>query len=139
VLDLDEPVNILDMSSSDPSHFDCTLFKGYGLDGVTMDFFPSSIVEDEPYAIDETYLSFCYRFTILLMSMPSMSGGEHELDVDVEIDFEGGPSDGAHHRIIMLMDPELWKFFILKKDLNPESLMWFLLLQQFEFEVRDKG
>ena len=71
------------MSPSDPFSFDCVLFKGSGLDDVTVDSLPPSIVEDEPYAIDEGYLSNCYGFMTLLMSMPPMRGGEHELDEDV--------------------------------------------------------
>jgi len=64
----------------------------------------------------------------LLMSIPPMNGGEHELDANVQIEIEGRPSEGAHVRIFVFMDPELWKFFILKKDLNLMSLSWFLLL-----------
>ena len=36
VLDPDEPVNMLDTSPNDPASFDCALFEGYGLDGVTV-------------------------------------------------------------------------------------------------------
>ena len=42
-------------------------------------------------------------------------------------------------RMIVFVDPKLWTYLMLKKDLNPESLKWFFLLQQFEFEVRYKG
>jgi len=58
----------------------------------------------------------------------SIECGEHELDMDVEIQFEGGPFDGAHLRLIVYMDNGIWEFFMLKKDLNLESLRWFLLL-----------
>jgi len=71
--------------------------------------------------------------------MPPISGGEHELNLDVVIEFEGGPSDGVHLRMILYMDNAIWKFFMLKKDLNPKSLRWFLLLQEYGFKVHDKG
>ena len=81
MLDLDEAMNILDMTLNDPCHFDCTLFEGTGVDGVMVDSPPLSIVENKPYTVDEGYLSACCRFVTLLMSMPPMSGGVPELDV----------------------------------------------------------
>jgi len=48
---------MIDMTLNDPSSFECTLFQGSGLDGVTVDYFPPSIVENEPYAVDEGCLS----------------------------------------------------------------------------------
>jgi len=61
------------------------------------------------------------------------------MNVEREFDFyKGGPSDGAHPKIVVYIDHTLWKFFMLKKDLNLESLRWFLLLQEFEFEVFEK-
>jgi len=68
-----------------------------------------------------------------------MSGVEWDINVEIEIVFEGGSSDGPHPRIILFVDPTLRQFFMLKKDLNPESLRWCLLLQQFDFAVYDKG
>jgi len=37
-----------------PFQFDCALFEGYGLDGVTVDSLPPSI-EDKPYDVDDGY------------------------------------------------------------------------------------
>jgi len=69
-----------------------------------------SIVKGEPYAIDEGYLSDLCRFvTLIMMSMPPMSGVECNMDVDVEMTFKGRPSEGAHPRIILFTDPMLWK------------------------------
>jgi len=62
------------------------LFEGYGLDDAMVDSLPPSVVEDEIYAVDEGYLSDCCRFITLLMSMTLISGGEHELDVEVGIE-----------------------------------------------------
>jgi len=67
-----------------------------------------------------------------------MSGVECDMDMEIEIAFEGGLYHGAHTGIILFMDPTIWKYFILKKDLNPESLRWYLLLQQIDFEVRQR-
>ena len=97
MLDLDEPISMPDMSLNDPSNFDCALFKGSGLDGVTVDSLPPSIIEDKSYAIEEGYLSDYCRFIILWMFMPLMSGGVHELDVDFGLKF--GPFDGDGPRM----------------------------------------
>ena len=65
---------------------------------------PRSIVKSEPYAIDEGYLSDLYRFVSLMISMPPMSGVECDKDVDIGIEFKGGPTDGAHSRIVIFMN-----------------------------------
>ena len=48
-----------------------------------------------------------------MMSMPPMSGVEHELDVDFGIEFELGPSNGAHPKIVIFMDLVLWKLSLI--------------------------
>jgi len=65
VLDLDKPTSMLDMNPNDPSSFDCVLFKGSGLNGVTVDSLPSSIVKDEPCDVEEGYLIDYFRFITL--------------------------------------------------------------------------
>jgi len=50
----------------------------------------------------------------------------------------GRSSNGARPKIIVYMDHALWKFFMLKNELNRKSLRWLLLLQEFEFEVFDQ-
>jgi len=87
------------------------------------------IVEDEPYAVDEGYLSNCCRFMTLLMFMPPMSGGKHDLDMELRIEFRCRLFAGANPRMIVFMGSAPWKYLMLKKDLNPEMLRWFLLLQ----------
>jgi len=47
VLDLDEPAHLTDITQNYPYSFDCALFVGYELDGVTVDPLSTSIVEDE--------------------------------------------------------------------------------------------
>jgi len=69
--------------------------------------------------------------------MPPVSGGVQEVDGDFE--FEFGPFDGDGPKIRVLLDPILWKLLRSKKDLNPELLRWFLLLQKFKVEIVDKG
>jgi len=77
--------------------------------------------------------------TLLLFS-PALSGVECNMDMKIEFEFrEGAPSDAACAKIIVYMDPAAWQFFMLKKDLHSESLRWFLLLQEFEFEASEKG
>jgi len=46
-------------------------------------------------------VSDCYRFISLIMSIPLMSGGAHELDLDFELEF--GPIDGDGPRMIVLL------------------------------------
>ena len=118
MLDSNKPVSMLDMTLNDPSSFDCTLFEASGLDGVVVVSLPPSIIEDRPYVVDERYVSDCYRFITLMMSMPPMSGGVHELDLDFELEF--GRFDGDGPRMMVLLDPSLSRTLMFKKDLNPE-------------------
>ena len=53
--------------------------------------------------------------------------------------FEFGPYDGDRPNMSVNLDPKLWKLLRSKKDLNPELLRWFLLLQQFNVKIVDKG
>jgi len=85
-------------SPNDPPIVDCDLFKGQGLDSMNVEPLPLSIVRDKPYAIDEGYLSYCYKFMILMLSMPPLSGVERNLD----------------------MDCALWNILMLKKDLKSQ-------------------
>jgi len=36
--------------------------------------------------------------------MPPMDGIKYDVDVDIDVKFEGGPFGGAHPRIIVFMD-----------------------------------
>jgi len=137
VLDSNEPMNMLNMTLKVPSNLNYTLFKGSGLDGVTVDSLPPSVIGDMPYAVDEGYVSDCCRFITLMMSMPPTSGGVPNLNVDFELEF--GPFNGDGPRMIMLLDPSLWRTLMLKKDLNPEILRWVLLMHQFNFKALNKG
>ena len=77
---------------------------------------------------------------MFMLSIPPLSGVGHGIDMDIEFDFcKDGSSNVAGPTIIVYMDHALWKFLMMKKDLNPESLRWYLLLREFDFEVRDKG
>ena len=90
---------------------------------MTMKPFPLSIVQDEPYTVDEGSLGYCCRFVTLLLSMPSLRSDENDLDMEVDFDFcEGTPSKGARPKLIIYVNHALWQIFMLKKDLNPESL-----------------
>jgi len=76
----------------------------------------------------------------LMLFMPSLSGVERDMDMEIEFDFcEYGPSDGARLKVIIYLDLVALQLFMLKKAIRHESLRWFLLLQEFEFEVREKG
>ena len=71
------------------------------------------------------------------MSMPPMSGGLEEVDLDMEFGFGPFASDGRKIRVSL--DPRLWRLLGLKKDLTSGLLRWFLMMNQFDLEVRDKG
>ena len=105
IVDSDKPMDVLDVTLNEPFSFYCTLFEGSGFDNVKVDSFPPSIVKTKPYAIDEGYLSACCRFVTLWMSMPPMSGGVHEMDVDVEFGFGLVDNDGP--RMTVFLDPTL--------------------------------
>ena len=79
--------------------FNCTLFEGSRLDGVTVDSLPPSIMEDKPYAVDEGYVSNCCRFIFFMMYMPPTGGGVHEVDLDFELEFR--PFNGGGPRMIV--------------------------------------
>jgi len=68
---------------------------------------PPNIVENEPHAIDEGYLSNLCRFVTLMMSMPPMDGIGCDVDVEFDVVFEGGSFDGAHPKVIVFIDPAL--------------------------------
>jgi len=105
---------------------DYSLFKGQGLDHVKVNSLPASIIEDGPYAINEGYLSDFLQVCDLDDVYASHGWRRIDVDVDIDVVFEGEPFDGAHPRMIVVMDPALWGPFMLKKDLNPETLRWFL-------------
>ena len=83
-------------SPNDPPIVDCDLFKGQEFDSLNVEPLPLSIVKDKSYSFGEDYLSYCCRFTTLLLSMPPLSGIKRDMDVDLDFDFyKGGSSNGA--------------------------------------------
>ena len=56
-IDLDELVDLPDLTLNDPSSFSYPLFEGLGLDNVKVDSCPPNIVETKPYAVNEGYLN----------------------------------------------------------------------------------
>ena len=59
--------------------------------------------------------------------------------MNVDMKFAFGSYDGDGPKMRVRLDPKLWELLRSKKDLNPELLRWFLLLQQFKVEIVDKG
>ena len=101
----DEPVVLYDSNLNDPSSFSCVSFEGLGLDNDKEDSIPPTIVETEPYAVDEGYLNECCRFMILWMSIPPMGGGLEEVDMEMKFDFGSFADDGPKMRVAL--DPKL--------------------------------
>ena len=139
VVDSDEPMSMLKITQNDPSRIDYALCAGSGLDGVMVDSLPPSIIKDRPDDVDEGYVSDSCRCITLMMSMPPMSGGVHELDLDFELEF--GSFDGDGRRMTVLLDPSLWRTFMFMKDLNPKILRWILLMHSLTSRsaIKDKG
>jgi len=133
-------VESLDVCQTDPNEFDYVSTKGPGLDCVTMDLvenFPPGIVKDKPYAFNKGYLSDYCRFVRMLLSLPPSRGVESDIHLGVEFGYhDNGPSDNVRYKIIVYANYTTWHYLMLKKDLHP---ICFLLLQEFEFKVRDKG
>jgi len=69
-----KPENLIYITPNDPPIINRDLFEGHGLDSVKVKPLPLSIVKDEPYTVDEGYLSYCCRFLTLMLSMPPLSG-----------------------------------------------------------------
>ena len=63
-----------------------------------------STIKNEAYAVDKGSLISLCIFVTLMMSMPPMDGIKYDVDVDIDVKFEGGPFGGAHPRIIVFMD-----------------------------------
>ena len=73
----------------------------------------------------------------LAQSMPPIY--DIECDFDLGVKLSSGPSDGVHYKFILFVDHVKWSHLMAKKDLYPELFRWCLLVQKFDFEVRDKG
>ena len=70
------------------------------------------------------------------MSLPPIEG--IDFDFDLGIEFNDGLSNWAHFQIVLYVDPAIWRYLMMKDDLHPKYLRWYLQVQEFNFEVRDK-
>ena len=98
---------------------------------------PFSIVEDETYATNEVSMSNYCRFAQVAQSVPRVDDIEYEFDLGVEL--RSDMSNGAHYKFIMYKDQVKWSYLMAKKDLHSKLLKTYLLVNNFDFEVRDKG
>jgi len=69
--------------------------------------------------------------------LPPIGGVNFNFDADIE--FSSGLSNGAHFRIIFYVYSAMCGYLMMKKELRPEYLRWHLQVQEFDFEVCDKG
>jgi hypothetical protein len=44
----------------------------------------------------------------------------------------------VNSKVIVYTDHEALKYLLAKKDAKPRLIRWILLLQEFDFEIRDK-
>jgi len=51
-----------------------------------------------------------------------------ERDFDLRVKPGNGSSDGAHYKFIMYLDQANLSPLMIKKDLHPELLRWYLLV-----------
>ena len=76
----------------------------------------------------------------MLPYLPPLGNVGFDLDLEVQFGcYDSRLTDGVHHRMIVYEDHTAWRYLLLKKDLHPLYLKWFLLLQEVEYEVCCKG
>ena len=124
----------------DPFVFEYVMSEGLGLDFARVEFnkhAPPSIVEDEPYGTNGNSVSDYCRLVQVVQSMPPID--DIRCDFDLGIKLSSGPYNGSHYKLILYTDHIKWCHLVLKKDLHLELLRWYLLVQEFDFEVCDKG
>ena len=79
-----------------------TCLRVRDFDSVKVEPLSLSIVKDEAYGIDESYLSYYCRFMTLMLPMPPLSGVKCDLDMVVEVDFCAcAMPDGALFKLIV--------------------------------------
>jgi len=77
------------------------------------------------------------RFSRVEQSLHQIDDIEYDLDLGVELGC--GPSDGAPYKFILYTDHVKWSHMMVEKDLHPELLRWYLIVNNFDFEVCDEG
>ena len=92
-----------------------------------------SILEGE----NKVPMSDYYRFAQVVQSMPQIDDIEYDFNLGVEL--RSGSSDGANYKFILYTDHIKWSHLMVKNDLHPELLRWYLLVHNFDFEVRNKS
>ena len=60
-------------------------------------------------------------------------------DFHIGVELSSGPFDGAYYKFILYTNHVKWSYLMAKKDLHPKFLRWYLLVQEFDFEIHDKG
>ena len=63
----------------------------------------------------------------MLLSLSLLDGLKYDLDLGIELG--SGSHGGIHQKIIFYADYVVLRCLMLKKDLNPIYLRWYLLLQ----------
>ena len=98
---------------------------------------PPNKPDVEAPASNESSMSDYYRFAQTVLSMPPVEGFDADFDEGVER-VDDNPSDGPQERFVLYADSALWHQVVKMKDLQPELLRWYLQLNKFDFEVRNK-
>ena len=110
--------------------FDYVSFDGQRFDSDKSDeveHLPPSMVKDELYAFDEGYLSDCYWFAQVLLCLPPLGDVGFNLDMSVEFGrYDGGPSDHAHHKMIVYANHTTWMYSILNKEFGKNLSLKFI-------------
>ena len=124
----------------DPFVFECVTSEGLIVNYARVKFnapTPHSVIKAKPYATDGVSMSDYYRFTQVVLFMPSAQ--DIECDFDLRVKLGSSSSDRAHCKFILDTDNANLSHLMVKKDLHPKLLRWYLLVQNFDFKVRDKG
>ena len=74
------------------------------------------------------------------MFLPHLGNVKNYFQLRVECGCcDRGPSDGVYYKIVVYADCTTCHYLMLKNYFNPIYLRWVILLQEFEFDVHDKG
>jgi len=128
-------------SCTDPFEFDWISTWDFDQGYVNMELAaptPPSIPEVYAYASNESSMSDYCRFTEVTLSLPPMKGVNLDFDLGIEHD-DSGPCDGALYRFIVYAHNSLLHHLMMKKDIQPEFVRWYLQLKDSDFVACTKN
>jgi len=138
-MDFYEQESYDDLCCIDPFVFDYVDPKGCNIDCSKAEFdglVPPSVTQDEPYNANEGSMRDYCKFAQVLLCLFPMEDIEYDFDLGVE--FDSDPSYEMRYTFILHKDRSILCYLMMKKDLLPELLRWYLLMQGFNFMIHHK-